>query len=158
MKMCLKIAIIFFETILVNFPLLALEKQQIGSPTSIEIGSPQYMDLSYVGQSKALEQALEQNKQEFIGLVEKAAQLIRKLDHDFVSNKFALKWADSFRKSQLNWLEQLELDAEAHWYALCSLGGAHHYHEKLYYMLDELKARRDKLNKGVWLDYVKNYL
>ena len=117
----------------------------------VQPDTEEYSWLCMAAQSDVLERVLQEEKNDFIKLVEKASRIILAKKGILFYPPHQKEWEKAFHEAHTQWLKQLDLDGQAYEYGEAALGGNGSERDKLRFMANKIRERKEEIKKSWWM-------
>lgn len=150
--------LLFF--VLLSPPLLGLDwdKEKYLFPeedsnwlSQVQPDTDEFSEISMAAKRQVLKRMIEEKKETFLKLIERAGNFILNQNSLIVDEKYLKEWHLAFISAQKLWLAQLELEATNHLYQERALGGNGSDTETSYFIISLLDQRIENIKNQWWL-------
>ena len=124
--------------------------------SQVQPGTEEYSEICMAAKTRVLERVYEEKKQDFLQLVEIAGKIILAQNSHIVDAQYIQEWHRSFISAERSWLEQLSLEGKEYWYAEGSLGGNSSCRMQLFFMIEQIEQRMEKIKSRWWFKEQQN--
>ena len=123
----------------------------------IDPNSKQYYELCEAAKDEVWDYTYKRKKQEFLEFVDYASNLILTTENNMIGAPSPKEWEMVFRKAQLGWIEQLELDRESYFFSESGLGGNGNARDSVRFAVRSLESRINELKSLWWVKSFANF-